>query len=356
MIQEITVEGLVQLSNPIFIDVRSESEFAEATIPGAISVPIFSDVERAELGTVFKNISPLVAKDLGLSLAAPKLPEIVKHCRELSEQGPLVFFCWRGGMRSKAVASILDLMGIRVYRLIGGYKAYRRSIVDFWDQVPFPYGVVVLRGNTGVGKTKLIEKLQLRGRPAIDLERLANNRGSVFGSVGLGAAPSQKSFEANLTEQIKAYGSINWIVVECESKRIGRVTLPNSLHQAMENGKQVLTYDSIENRVCRLVEEYTTSFNSGPELEAALNRLVKRLGHQRVTHLQDLLEGEDYAAFARILLEEYYDPLYGYPNEPRQEYHLNVDMGDEAGALQQVEDYLDSLEAEHTGETTLSRV
>ncbi len=350
MIQEITIEGLAQLTNPIFIDVRSESEFAEASIPGAINVPIFSDIERAELGTVYRQISPLAAKDLGLSLAAPKLPELVKRLRELSETGPLVLFCWRGGMRSKSVANILDLMGVRVYRLIGGYKAYRRYVVDFWAQAPFPYGVVVLRGNTGVGKTKLIEALQRRGRPAIDLERLANNRGSVFGAVGLGPAPSQKSFEANLAERIKACGRVKWIVVECESKRIGRVTLPNSLHQAMKLGRQILTYDTLENRVRRLVEEYAASINSGPELEEALNRLIKRLGTQRVTYLRGLLAEGDYAGFAGILLQEYYDPLYGYPNIPDPQYDLNVPMGNETEALRQIEEFLDSLEAEHAGE------
>ncbi len=344
MIQEITVEGLGRLTNPVFVDVRSESEFAEATIPGAVNLPLFSDEERAEVGTAYKQVSPLAAKDLGLSLAAPKLPTMLKQCRELEEKGPLVFFCWRGGMRSRAVAGIMDLMGIKTYRLAGGYKAYRQSIVRFWQQDPLPFGVVVIRGNTGTGKTQLIQALQLRGRPAVDLEKLANNRGSVFGAVGLGPAPSQKKFEANLAEEIRALQPAKWIVVECESKRIGRVTLPNSLHQDMEQGKQLLVYDSIENRVKRLVEEYTSFSGAGPELETALNRLRQRLGNEKVEQLKSWLEAGAYAPFVRVLLEEYYDPLYGYPNQPHPGYHASISMADPDRALQQVGDFLDKLE------------
>ncbi len=344
MIQEITAEGLGRLTNPVFVDVRSESEFAEATIPGAVNLPIFSDLERAEIGTVYKQVSPLAAKDLGLSLAAPKLPTMVKQCRELEGRGPLVFFCWRGGMRSRAVAGIMDLMGIKTYRLAGGYKAYRQSVVRFWQRDPLPFGVVVIRGNTGTGKTQLIQSLRLRGRPAIDLEKLANNRGSVFGAVGLGPPPSQKSFEAGLAEEVRAFEPAKWIVVECESKRIGRVTLPNSLHQGMERGKQILVFDTVENRVQRLVQEYTSFSSAGLELETALNRLRQRLGNETVEQLKSWLGAGTYAPFVRLLLEEYYDPLYGYPNQPDPAYHESISMADPDRALQQVEEFLDKLE------------
>lgn len=344
MFHEITVEGLGRLTNPVFVDVRSESEFAEATIPGAVNLPLFSDLERAEVGVVYKQISHAAAKDLGLSLASPKLPEIVRRCRELEKSGQLVFFCWRGGMRSKAIVSILDLMGISGFRLEGGYKAFRRSVVRFWEQEPFPYRIVVIRGNTGTGKTQLIKALQQRGRPAVDLEKLANNRGSVFGAVGLGGGPSQKNFEAALTQEFLAFRSAKWFVVECESKRIGRVTLPNVLHKAMQEGKQVLVYDSVENRVQRLVQDYTTFVNVGNELEGALNRLRERLGSKRIDMLKCWLRAGDYANFARLLLEEYYDPLYGYPNEAHAGYSLSVSMENPVKALEIIEAFLDSLE------------
>jgi len=344
MIKEISSEGLGQLTNPVFVDVRSESEYVQATIPGAINLPLFTDAERAEVGTVYKQVGPGQAKELGLALAAPKLPELVKSCRELERSGKLVFFCWRGGMRSRAVAGIMDLMGFNAYRLEGGYKAYRRSVVRFWEQDPFPYRTVVLRGNTGTGKTQLIQALRERGRPAIDLEKLANNRGSVFGAVGLGQAPTQKNFEAQLAAEFQVFGTAKCFVVECESKRIGRVTLPNSLHSQMQEGTQVLIYDSVEHRTQRLVQEYTAFVDAGPELETSLNRLQERLGHKKTDLLREWLKAGDYASFARLLLEEYYDPLYGYPNEPREEYSLSVSMEDPAEAITTIEAFLDSLE------------
>ncbi len=344
MIQEIDVDGLVKLTNPVFVDVRSESEFAEATIPGAVNLPIFADAERAQVGTAYRQVSPLAAKDLGLAIVAPKLPRLVKQCRELGTKGELVIFCWRGGMRSRAVASIIDLMGIKVYRLQGGYKAYRRSIVTYWEQPELPFDVVVLRGNTGTGKTQLIQALREHGLPAVDLENLANNRGSVFGAVGLGAAPSQKQFEACLREEIRAFGPVKYVVVECESKRIGRVVLPEVLHKGMQSGKQLLVYDSVPNRVRRLVKEYTAFLTSDPELEAALSRLDKRLGYAKTDELKTKLSNGEYAEFTRILLQEYYDPLYGYPNQPDAAYSLSVAMEQPAQALEIIEDFLGSLE------------
>lgn len=344
MIHEITVEGLARLSNPVFIDVRSESEFAEATIPGAINMPLFTDAERAKVGTVYKQVSPIEAKDLGLSLAAPKLSDMVQKCRHLKKSGELVFFCWRGGMRSRSVSAIMDLMGLPVYRLVGGYKAYRHSIVEFWEKETLPFRVVVIRGNTGTGKTELIQALQRRGKPAVDLEKLANNRGSVFGAVGLGDSPSQKMFEALLTESVRGFGNAKYIVVECESKRIGRVTLPNKLHQAMQEDIQILVYDSIPNRVKRLVDDYTSFLSSQVEIEAALEKLVKRLGHVKTEGLREMLTNGNYPGFAQVLLEDYYDPLYGYPNKPDSGYSLCVSMASPAEALVQVEQFLDSLE------------
>lgn len=346
MIQEISVAELAALPTPIFVDVRSEKEFAEATIPGAVNIPIFHDDERAQLGTIYRQVSPTAAKDLGLSLAAPKLPDMVRRYRKLEKQGSVVLFCWRGGMRSRAVATILDLMGLRAYRLVGGYKAYRHSVVEYWEEKPFNFGVVVLRGNTGTGKTELIQALKQHGRPAVDLEQLANNRGSVFGAVGLGTAPSQKKFEAELTAELQTFGSAHWIVVECESKRVGRVSLPNALFQAMQAGRQVLIFDTLENRVNRLVEEYTAFPDPGPELVEALDRLAPRLGNERVKFLNERLVAGDYHTFTRLLLVEYYDALYGYPNAADPDYSLSISMGDPAAALAQIEQFLDQLEAE----------
>lgn len=341
MIHDITVEELENLQNPILIDVRSEGEYLEATIPRALNLPLLNNEERAHVGTTYTQISPSLAREEGLEFISPKLPNLVKQAQDWSEAGPLVLFCWRGGMRSKSLATVLDLMGVPVYRLQGGYKAYRKNVVDFFQHLP-SLKFVVLRGNTGVGKTEILEQLKNEGYPAINLEKLANNRGSVFGDVGLGAAPSQKKFEALLYEELKeimAEGH-TYIIVECESKRIGRVTLPVSFYNAMQTGTQILVYDSISNRVNRLVKEYTEIPQSLTQIKEALMRLEKNLGHKKLELYNSLLAENRLEEFTENLLE-YYDTLYGYPNEPSPEYDFVVSQMNSEQAIRELRDIFD---------------
>ncbi|SPF50768.1 tRNA 2-selenouridine synthase [Candidatus Desulfosporosinus infrequens] len=345
MITEISIEELKTLDHPILVDVRSEGEFDEATIPGSVNIPLFSNEERVKVGTTYTQTSPSLARELGLRIVSPKLPDIVKKVEELSKNGPLVLFCWRGGMRSKSLATVVDLMGIPVYRLQGGYKAYRSQVVDYCE-TKLPFQVVVLRGNTGVGKTELLKKLRADGYPAIDLEQLANNRGSVFGAVGLGSPPSQKKFEGLLFEELVALSKWSYIIVECESKRIGRVTLSTNFYTAMQEGIQILHYDSLENRVQRLLKEYTSVPNALQEIGTALERLIKTLGHVKVQELKALLDGGCLEVFTERLLVEYYDKLYAYPNGPSSDYAFYLNYEKPAKALRELEGYLDEKMAE----------
>lgn len=352
MIKEITVEELKTLGQPILVDVRSEGEFAEATIPGAVSLPLFNNEERAEVGTTYTQSSPSLARELGLGIIGPKLPDLVKRVEELAKSGPLVLFCWRGGMRSKSLATVADLMGIPVYRLQGGYKAYRAQVVDFFE-TKLPFRVVVLRGNTGVGKTELLGSLRADGYPAIDLEKLANNRGSVFGAMGLGNPPSQKKFEGLLYEELESLKEFPYIIVECESKRIGRVTLPADFFAAMKEGTQILQYDSLDNRVQRLLKEYTSVPDALQEIGNALERLIKTLGHVKVQELRTLLETNRLALFTERLLVDYYDKLYAYPNGPSSEYAFYINYQEPVKALRELECYLDEKMAQPGGESPL---
>ncbi|MDR3602450.1 MAG: tRNA 2-selenouridine(34) synthase MnmH [Desulfosporosinus sp.] len=340
MITEITIQELRALEHPIFVDVRSEGEFAEATIPGSVNIPLFNNAERVEVGTTYTQTTPSLARELGLSIVSPKLPQIVKKVEELSKQGPLVLFCWRGGMRSKSLAAVLDLMGIPVYRLLGGYKSYRSLVLEYHEN-KLPFQVVVLRGNTGVGKTELLGTLRAEGYPAIDLEKLANNRGSVFGGVGLGSSPSQKKFEGLLYEELKLLSKFPYIIVECESKRIGRVTLPPNFFTAMQEGIQILHYDALKNRVQRLLKEYTAVPNALQEIGTALERLIRTLGRVKVQELRTLLDGGCLDVFTERLLVEYYDKLYGYPSEPSSKYEFYLNYEEPAAALRVLESYLD---------------
>ncbi|EGW38285.1 tRNA 2-selenouridine(34) synthase MnmH [Desulfosporosinus sp. OT] len=355
MITEINIEELKTLDHPILVDVRSEGEFAEATIPGSVNLPLFNNAERVKVGTTYTQATPSLARELGLSIVSPKLPDIVKKVEEFSKKGPLVLFCWRGGMRSKSLATVVDLMGIPVYRLQGGFKAYRNQVVAFYEN-KLPFRVVVLRGNTGVGKTELLRKLRAEGYPAIDLEKLANNRGSVFGAMGLGSPPSQKKFEGLLYEELESLSKFSYIIVECESKRIGRVTLPTSFFTAMKEGIQILHYDSLKNRVQRLLSEYTTVPNALQEIGAALERLIKTLGHVKVQELRVLLNEGCLDVFTERLLLEYYDKLYAYPNEPSSDYAFYINYEEPAQALRKLECYLDEKVAYPGQESALFSV
>jgi tRNA 2-selenouridine synthase len=339
MIREISVEELEKLENPVLIDVRSEGEYNEASIPGAKNLPIFNNEERAKIGTTYTQQSPVLARELGLEIVGPKLPDLVKKANEWGKNRSLVLFCWRGGMRSKSFATVLDLMGVSVYRLQGGYKAYRRVVNDFFEK-DFPFQVVVLRGNTGIGKTDILKKLREDGYPAIDLENLANNRGSVFGALGLGPAPSQKTFEALLYEELRSLKDFPYIIVECESKRIGRITLPPKFFDAMQKGIQVLIFDSIENRVKRLVKEYTSFPDSILEIKTALSRLVKNLGNKKVEEYNALLDQGNLSEFTKQMLG-YYDALYAYPNEPSADYDYSISHVDPEKGVKELEDYID---------------
>lgn len=339
MIREITVEELEKLVNPVLVDVRSEGEYEEASIPGAKNLPLFNNEERAKVGTAYTQISPALAREQGLEIVGPKLPHLVKQASEWGKGHPLVLFCWRGGMRSKSLSTVLDLMGISVYRLQGGYKAYRHRVNDYFER-DLPRQIIVLRGNTGVGKTDILKRLREDGYPAIDLERLANNRGSVFGALGLGPAPSQKKFEALLYEELNRLKDFPYIVVECESKRIGRVTLPVRFFNAMQSGIQVLIHDSLENRVMRLVKEYTTVPNAIPEIKASLERLIKNLDHKKIEEYNVLLNQGNLNTFTEEMLK-YYDALYAYPNEASDDYEYSLSNKDPEKGVRELEDYLD---------------
>ncbi|CAA7602506.1 tRNA 2-selenouridine synthase [Acididesulfobacillus acetoxydans] len=338
MIHELSVTELAGLPDPALIDVRSEGEFAAATIPGAVNLPLLNDREREEVGKVYTRVSPAAARELGLRLVSPKLPRLVAQAGQLARERPLVLFCWRGGLRSKALAQVLDVMGLTVYRLRGGYKAYRRLVVEFFAR-EFSLLVFVLCGNTGVGKTDLLSRLGEAGHPIVDLEGLAHNRGSVFGGVGLGAPPSQKDFEARFYENLRLFQDRGYVIVECESKRIGSINLPMSFYRAMQGGVRILVCDRLDNRIRRLTEEYTRAPGALAQIHEGLQRLRKILGNQRVDELEQLLR-RDPTDFTRFLLEEYYDPLYAYPSEPSRGYALNLDYNDPGTAVKEFEDYL----------------
>lgn len=344
MYKEITIKEALELDDALLIDVRSEGEYWEATIPGSVNIPVLNNEERAAVGTLYRQEGPDPARRLGLKLVAPRLSEKVSAVDRLADGRKLAVFCWRGGQRSQFMASVLDTMGYPVYRVIGGYKAYRRYVTEYLDREEITQRAVVLHGLTGVGKTEVLLRLGRKGLPALDLEGLAQHRGSVYGKIGLPPSPTQKAFENNIVRFLSNIGDKGVFVVECESRRVGNLLVPPSLMNAMKKGYRVLLYASLENRVKRIREVYT----DGPgenvkKLQEATSSLEKKIGRARVEELNRMLAERNFDPVFAYLLKSYYDPLYKYPEGPSEKYDLSVETRDIEKASTIIRDFVTNL-------------
>ncbi len=228
MFKDMKIDELLQNDKKdwTLVDVRSPSEFEDMTMPGSINIPVFDDEERAEVGTLYKQVNPEIAKDRGLEIFSAKLPGFIKRFKQID--GEIVVFCWRGGMRSKTAATMLDLMGIKVLRLQGGVRTYRQWVLEKMAELHIDADAYVLNGGTGIGKTTILKRLQEKGKPVLDLEGLAGHRGSVFGHIGTNPN-NQKKFDSLLLQEFSRLKSSPFILFEAESKRIGKVTVPDTL-------------------------------------------------------------------------------------------------------------------------------
>lgn len=309
--REISCEEFVNLKRSTLIDVRSPCEYSQESIPGAINVPLFSDHERAVVGTIYATQGEMVARREALKLIAPKMSESVEQIISLRKQGgPLVVHCWRGGLRSEAVSSCLSIVGIDCWRLTGGYKAWRRMVVDDLESDKYDFGLVVLDGLTGSGKTDVLKALKDLGEAVLDLEKLANHRGSVFGALGLGEQPSQKDFEAVLWQELEALRksgqSLVW--VEAEGRKIGQRRVPDLLYRKITEGEKVLVEGSLAARRERILRDY--QLENLDKAFASLNSLKERLGKAAVENIKSLADAGEFAQIVEALLLQYYDPLY----------------------------------------------
>ena len=337
MIREISFAEAWQMKERLFIDVRSENEFQQDHIPGAVNIPLLNNQEREKTGTIYKQESPKLARKYALAVVGPKLSGLIEQIEALREGKQLVLYCWRGGERSKALATVLDLMHLPVYRLLTGYKGYRSYVNQWWAQI-FPFAVVVLHGLTGVGKTLILQHMQQNGLQVLDLEGLAKNRGSVFGSIGLEPQPSQKMFESLLWRQMQDFDVNQPIFVECESKRIGKLLVPDALRQGMRQGKRVLIYDTIANRAERILQDYQPESHQEAVIKAILC-LQKKLGKETIDFLISQVKNGQYKAVIKVLFQKYYDPVYHYPAQPAAEYDISINGADGNLAAKEIAAY-----------------
>ena len=336
MFKDLTIEELfaLQAKGPhTFIDVRSPREFHEATIPGSINIPVFDDTERAEIGTLYKQVGQEVAKERGLEIFSKKLPDFIGAFKQINT--PMTVFCWRGGMRSKTAATVLDLMGIHTTRLTGGVRTFRQWVVHELEQEDFPPTFVVLNGYTGSGKTAILKKLTDKGFPGLDLENMAGHRGSIFGQIGLEPS-NQKKFDSLLVHELVRLKHEPYVFIEGESRRIGKVSMPQFLFDKKENGIQISVHLPIKERVNNILADYEPQ--KCPEhFQLAFQIIKKRLHTPIAKQIEDDLAMGAFASATKLLLEHYYDPRYEHScNQIAENGHVYITANNVDDAFQQL--------------------
>ncbi|MDX1374335.1 MAG: tRNA 2-selenouridine(34) synthase MnmH [Burkholderiales bacterium] len=306
----VAMSASVLSSFDALIDARSPSEFAEDHLPGAMNLPVLDDAERARVGTLYKG-APFEARRLGAALVARNIARHVEGPLAGMTRGwrPLVY-CWRGGKRSGALAHVLREIGWDAKTLEGGYKAYRRHVVEALERVPRRFVFRVVHGATGSGKSRLLAALAGAGAQVLDLEGLAAHRGSVLGALPDRAQPSQKMFESRLLAALGALDPARPAFVEGESRRIGQVQLPGALIETMRAAACLRLEASLDTRVALLLDEYRHFFADRAALEAQLECLVDLHARATVEAWKALAAQGDWRALVVRLLEEHYDPAY----------------------------------------------
>ncbi|NOX41113.1 MAG: tRNA 2-selenouridine(34) synthase MnmH [Alphaproteobacteria bacterium] len=298
------------------IDVRSPAEYALDHIPGAINLPVLSDEERARVGTIYVQDSRFRARKLGAALVARNAAIHLEGA--LSDKDgsyrPLVY-CWRGGQRSGSFAGILAQIGWRVDLVAGGYRSYRRLVAECLYETEFPAPVVVLGGNTGTAKTDILHKIAALGGQIIDLEGLANHRGSLFGARE-GGQPSQKAFEGALAQKITALDPARPVLLEAESSKVGDLFVPPSLWKAMQAAPRLTLDVPVDERARYLVRAYSDLIVDTDNLVNIINKLRHLHSADQIELWLDLAANKAFEALAKGLMGQHYDPRYTKQSGP----------------------------------------
>lgn len=316
------------------IDVRAPAEWAEDHIPGAISLPVLDDDERARVGTIYKQVSPFTARKVGAALVAKNAAAHLEGPLADKPGGwqPLVY-CWRGGQRSGSFASILSQIGWRVEVVQGGYKSWRRLVVEALYDQPFAHRLMVLDGNTGTAKTEVLALLAARGVQVVDLEGLANHRGSLFGHMG--EQPSQKAFEGRLALALARLDPGRPVVVEAESAKVGDCRLPPKLWRAMVTAPRISIEAPRRARAEYLVRAYADLVADVARLDGVVASLAPAHPREVIAAWRAMAAAGDFVDLAEGLMAQHYDPRYG-KHRARMDApvtEVTVESLDDLGAL-----------------------
>ncbi len=305
------------------VDVRTPAEHEKGAIPGSVNIPIFDNQQRAEVGTIYKQRGQLDAIYRGLDFVGPVMADVLRKGLEVAgAQKELLVHCWRGGMRSASMVWLFSLAGIKCSLLEGGYKAYRAYILE---RLASAGNVVVLGGLTGSGKTEILKALSEIGEQVIDLEGLANHRGSAFGAIGMPPQPTSEQFANILFREFSELDPERRIFVEDESLNIGSVFMPGEFYSVIRNSRVIAIMCDSENRMPRLLEEYGRMPTE--QLKNSIGRIRKRLGGENTDNALSAIENDNMQEAIKIVLA-YYDKSYSFglsKRDPESVTKINVD-------------------------------
>lgn len=288
------------------IDVRSPKEYNQGHIPFAVNMPLFTNEERALVGTIYKQQGKQPAITKGLEIVGPKLVQFVEFAQKNAFNNTVFIHCWRGGMRSGSVAWLLEMYGLKIFTLKGGYKAFRNYTLEIFKSEK---NIQIIGGKTGSGKTLILELLEQKNQQIINLEKIANHKGSAFGALGEQQQPTQEQFENCLAINLLETDNINPIWLEDESRLIGNKIIPEDVWLKMLNAKVFFIDLPFNERVSYLVDQYGKF--SKNDLQTAIIKIAKRLGGEQTKMCLEALEKNDLTTVCKICLI-YYDKSYQY--------------------------------------------
>ena len=293
------------------IDVRSPLEFAEDHIVGAINCPVLSDLERQKVGTIYKKESSFKAKIIGSSLTAKNIAfHIENNFMEKKGSWQPLIYCWRGGQRSKAFSIVLSEVGWRTNQLKGGYKEYRNQVINFLDNIGPKLKITLISGKTGSAKTKILKSIENEGGQILDLEGLANHKGSLLGKIPDLIQPSQKFFESLIFNKIQKLNLKDKIYIEAESSKIGNIHIPKSIWKKMINSPRIDISANVELRAKFLVSDYDYMCNDPTLINPIIKGLKNRLSKKLFDEWTNLIDRKKWFDLTKSFLENHYDPSY----------------------------------------------
>ncbi len=312
-VQRLCLEAVLEAPERFdtIVDARSPAEFADDHVPGAISAPVLDDAERAQVGTVYKQESAFLARRIGAAIVSRNIGSLLERAfaDRPADWRPLVY-CWRGGNRSDALATVFAAVGWRTAVLDGGYRAFRRRVLADLAQMPSRFEWHVLAGRTGSGKSLVLQRMAALGAQVLDLEQLARHRGSVLGLLPGAEQPSQKAFETAIWNVLRAFDASRPVFVESESRRVGRCHVPDAVIDAMRGARCTQLEAPLEVRARLLLAEYRHFVETPQLLFERLDRLLELHGRARIEAWKEMARAQRWLEFVESMLALHYDPAY----------------------------------------------